>query len=309
LDPSNPDVVYAGTAFSNDFFCNDGEGILKSTDGGATWAQLPGPLPSGPGLVAEVWSLGVSPTDGNVLLAVASSGSGNGLYRSPDGGSTWEQVIASESTGNGYQVLFDPTNGNVAYASLDTVYKSVDGGSTWTTANGTGSNVLPAGYIWLAIAPSSPSTLYAGTGSQPAFGTYMFRTTDGGQNWTPLTDPDWSSMVLVDPVNPNIILSAGYGLYESMDGGSSWNWGDSGFYGFRGGMEFSADGGVLYMGTEGGVWAATNVAASPWTLTDLNAALATSDFLNVVIHPTNPSIAFAASDSNGVALYSGQLEW
>jgi len=49
LDPSNPDVVYAGTALVNDSFCNDGEGILKSTDGGATWTQLAGPLPYGPG--------------------------------------------------------------------------------------------------------------------------------------------------------------------------------------------------------------------------------------------------------------------
>jgi photosystem II stability/assembly factor-like uncharacterized protein len=310
LDPSNPDVVYAGTDLNNDSFCNDGEGILKSTDGGATWTQLAGPLPYGAGLVARIWSLAVSPSDGNVLLAVDQSAAGIGLYRSADGGNTWNRVVAPETTGNGYQVLFDPTNGSIAYASLDTVYKSTDGGDTWAAANGTGSNVLPAGsYIWLAIAPSSPSTLYAGTGAEPSSGTYMYKTVDGGQNWTPLVFPWWSSIVLVDPTNPDVVVSGSVGLSESTDGGSSWSSADTAFGGFHGGMAFSADGGVLYMGTEGGVWAASNVTANPWTLTDLNVTLATTDFYNIVIHPTNPSIAFAASASNGVALYSGQLEW
>ena len=72
LDPSNPDIVYAGTAFSDADFDNMGAGILKSSDGGNTWTQLPGPLPIGPGLEAVIRSLAVSPSDGNILLAVDS---------------------------------------------------------------------------------------------------------------------------------------------------------------------------------------------------------------------------------------------
>ena len=88
--------------------------------------------------------------------------------------------------------MFDPTNGNIAYAALyaNGVYKSTNGGLTWTAINGTGTNNLPlthAGRIALAIAPSSPTTLYAGI--QNATGSSLlglFKTTDGGSNWTKL---------------------------------------------------------------------------------------------------------------------------
>ena len=61
-------------------------------------------------------------------------------------------------------MLFDPSNGNIAYATLGGVYKSTDGGNTWASANGTGANTLPAGsYYGLAIAPSSPQTLFVDT--------------------------------------------------------------------------------------------------------------------------------------------------
>jgi len=307
LDPSNPDIVYAGTSVSNYLFGNLGAGILRSSDGGATWTQLPGPLPTGPGFQAVIWSLAVSPSDGNILLAVDSSATGAAVYRSSDGGNTWNQVIAPNTAFAG-QVLFDPSNGNIAYATLGGVYKSTDGGNTWTVANGTGSNVLPAGNSYaLGIAPSSPETLYAGTDQSSAAN--MFKTVDGGQNWTPLPFPWWSWMVRVHPANPNVVVSGSYGLFESMDGGSTWNLVDSGFAGLHGGMEFSADGSVLYLGTEGGVWAATNVTSSPWTLTDLNATLATTEFFGIAIHPTNPGISFAGSQSNGVDMYSGELQW
>jgi len=309
LDPTNPDIVYAGTGFSDAFFANMGAGILKSSDGGNTWTQLPGPLPTGSGLEAAIWSLAVSPSDGNILLAVGQSASGTAVYRSGDGGNTWNQVLAP-STALGTQVMFDPSNGSTAYACLDTVYESTDGGNTWTAASGTGSNVLPSGTsLALGMAPSSPTTLYAG--NCPSSGTFMYKTVDGGQNWTPLpsiaTGCAW--MVRVDPANPNVVVSGSAGVAESVDGGSSWKFVDAGFAGFHGGMEFSADGSVLYLGTEGGVWAATNVTANPWTLTDLNATLATTDFFGIVIHPTSPKIGFAGSQSNGVDMYLGELLW
>lgn len=185
LDPTNPDIIYAGTAdFST--LGKMGAGILKSSDGGATWTVLPGPLPTGPGLVALVPWLAVSPSDGNVVLAVDDSTEGTAaLYRSADGGNTWKQVIAPNTASIG-QVLFDPTNGNIAYATLGGVYKSTDGGNTWASANGTGSGALAAGnFLALAIAPSSPETLFIGTTNET--GVQMFKSVDGAKNWTPLT--------------------------------------------------------------------------------------------------------------------------
>ncbi len=123
LDPNNPNIVYAGTSVSNALFSNTGTGILKSSDGGSTWTQLPGPSPTGPGLETVVESLAVSPSDDNVVLAADASGAGPGVYRSADGGNTWTQVIAPNTASWG-KVLFDPTNGNIAYASLGGIYKS-----------------------------------------------------------------------------------------------------------------------------------------------------------------------------------------
>ena len=306
LDPSNPDVVYAGTDLNNDFFCNDGAGILKSTDGGATWQQLQGPLPYGPGLEASISSLAVSPSDGNIVLALEASASDTAVYRSADGGNTWNQVLGP-SRNAGLQVLFDPANGSIAYASLDTVYKSTDGGNTWATANGMGSNVLPTGTLFsLGIAPSNPSALYAS--GNPSSGANTFKSVDGGQNWTPLPDSPWGEVV-VDPTDPNVVFVGSAGLERSTDGGSTWTLLDGGGGGYHGGIAFSADASRLYLGSEWGVWVANNVTNSGWTRTSLNGSLATSLMVGVATHPTDPTIAFAATDNNGVAMYSGALAW
>ncbi|MFZ0963656.1 MAG: choice-of-anchor D domain-containing protein [Terriglobia bacterium] len=308
LDPSNPDVVYAGTDQGDEFFCNYGVGILKSTDGGATWTQLPGPLPYGPGLMASIRSLAVSPSDSDVLLAVAQSANGTELYRSTDGGNTWNGVIAPRAVGDGgSQVLFDPTNGSIAYACLDTVYESVDGGNTWAAASGTGSNVLPTlTGISLGIAPSNPSTLYVA--GQPPSGANMYKSVDGGQNWTPLPGSPLGE-VAVDPTDPNVVFVGFAGLERSTDGGSTWALLDAGGGGYHGGIAFSADGSLLYLGSEWGVWAANNVTKSGWTRTSLNGSLAISLMTGVATHPTDPTIAVAGTANNGVATYSGALAW
>lgn len=86
----------------------------------------------------------------------------NGIYGSADGGSNWTQVLSGNPSNS---VIFDPTNGSVAYATATGIYKSTDAGQTWTPINGSGTSALPvanAGRIALAMAPSSPTTLYAG---------------------------------------------------------------------------------------------------------------------------------------------------
>ena len=168
LDPSNSNIVYAGTGEEN--FAGDsyyGAGILKSTNAGANWTQLCGPFcgPVGPdsafGGGARIGGLAVHPTNGQILLAAVQFAPGDGIYRSVDGGVSWTLVIGGNS---GNSVIFDPTNGNIAYASLgaafpggtESVFKSTNAGQTWAPANGTGANVLAlgnAGRIVLAIAP------------------------------------------------------------------------------------------------------------------------------------------------------------
>ena len=88
LDPTNPDIVYAATAQPNRLFGTTGLGILKSTDGGTTWTQLPGLVSHGPGLEASTWSLAVSPSHGDVLLVGDKSATGMAVFRPTDDAST-----------------------------------------------------------------------------------------------------------------------------------------------------------------------------------------------------------------------------
>jgi len=199
IDPSNHSTIYVGTGEEN--YNGDayyGAGILKSTDGGTSWAQIKGPF-GGPNNAfaggAFIGALAVEPDNSAVILAGVRIYMGTtGIYRSEDGGATWTSVL---SASDGRAIVFDPSNGNIAYAALQSigVYKSFDAGKTWALINGTGSNVLPAnvGRIALAIAPSSPSTLYAGV--QDAYSGSLlgfFKTIDGGANWVKLANtPDY----------------------------------------------------------------------------------------------------------------------
>jgi hypothetical protein len=128
LDPSNPDIIYAGTGEAN--FAGDnyyGAGVLKSTDGGASWTNLPGPFagPVGPdsffGGGAHIAALAVQPANGQILLAAVHFLFRDGIYRSTDGGVNWTLVLPGA---RGTAVFFDPTNANIAYAALGEVFGS-----------------------------------------------------------------------------------------------------------------------------------------------------------------------------------------
>ncbi len=170
--------------------------------------------------------------------------------------------------------------------------------------------MLPAGNVFaLAIAPSSPETLYAGGYISRGAGPNMFVTVDGGHNWTPLSAAPWCNQVLVDPANANVVFIGAGGPYRSTDGGQTWEGPFDGGDGFHGGMAISADGSKLLLGSEFGAWLATDLTSANLTLTNLNPTLATSLLLGTAIHPTNPNIGLAGSQSNGVDLYFGTMSW
>ena len=242
LAPSSPDIVYVGTGEQN----NSGDsyygaGILKSTDGGSTWTQLANPF-VGPfstsrvnGGGARIGAIAVHPSNPNVVLAAIDKtpASTAGIYRSADGGATWTQVLPGAV---GTDVVFNPADGSIVYAALGSaggstlngVYKSVDTGATWTPAAGAAPAALPAtnvGRISLAMAPSSPDTIFAGiqnSASSALLG--LYKTTDGGQSWNRLiTAPDYcnpqcsyNNVIRVDPANPNVVVAVGLPPYRSM---------------------------------------------------------------------------------------------
>lgn len=341
LDPTNSNIIYAGTGeenFSGDSYY--GAGILKSTNGGTSWTQICGSFcgPVGPdgyyGGGARIGGLTVHPTNGQVLLAAVALLFQDGVYRSTDGGNSWTRVLSGNP---GNSVIFDPTNGNIAYASLgapfnggtEGVFRSTNSGQTWATANGTGGNVLNltnAGRIVLGMASSSTTTLYAGISDVTTGGLHgFFKTTDGGTNWSQLAStPDYctpqcwyDNVVAVQPTNPNVVFAGGAfttTLVRTTDGGTSWATLQSAQnFGFlhadMHALTF-ANANTLYLGNDGGAYVTTQITASNPSFTALNSTLGLTQFFpGLSIHPTNASIALGGTQDNGTVLYSGALTW
>ncbi len=244
IDPNSHNTIYVGTGeenFNIDAFF--GAGVLKSTDGGNTWAQLGASTFVGPFSpqigAARIGAIAVDPNNSSVVLAgaaFADQGSPSGIYRSADGGSTWTLALAGDA---GTAVVFDPVaSAKTAYAALgfpggDTnngIYKSTDEGQTWTKLTVSTLTGTQMGRITLAFAPSttgSGATIYAAiadasTESSLLLGLYV--TTNGGTTWTLVPNtPDFCQetaspasgqcyydlAVAVNPTDPGFIVLGG----------------------------------------------------------------------------------------------------
>lgn len=183
------------------------------------------------------------PLGGNVYCLVADparpstvyAGTALGVFRSDDGGATWSRPAGGSPPGRVQTIAVDPTSSGVLYAGTLTpngvpslgVYKSTDGGATWTAISAglvdpfTGFAPLDVGA--LAIDPGTPSTLIAGTRFSE-----IFKSTDGGTSWYPVTAGGYSAGLQVfaiqyDPSNSKTVYAAStLGLLKSADGGESW---------------------------------------------------------------------------------------
>jgi len=253
VSPSNPDIVYVGSGEGLQRpDLSVGDGIYKSTDAGKTWVHLG--LRDG----QQIPALAVDPHNPNrIFAAVLGHPYGpnpeRGIFRSTDGGATWEKVLFKNENTGGSDVEIDPSDPDTVYASLwqsrlgpweddnafagtgGGLFKSTDGGTTWRKL----SHGLPADLVQinLAIAPSQPNRLYAtiATTEPGAYasdkGLGFFRSDDGGENWTRITDDPRPAMKIgggdlpiarVDPKNPDVVYSASIVTVRSSDGGRTW---------------------------------------------------------------------------------------
>jgi photosystem II stability/assembly factor-like uncharacterized protein len=315
LDPAHPDTVYVGTGQET-----LGAGVLKSTDGGATWTNIPGPFVTTSGGRYPVTAIAVDPADGQVVLAAShaccSSTFDGAIWRSADGGASWTAVVSGG--GDGTQVLFDPSNGQVAYAAVNGqgVLRSTDGGLTWAPRNGSGTTALPAGLsgAQLAIAPSQPALMYAAFSS--ASGPSFFKTTDAGQSWTALANAGVDLIgLVVSPADPKVVFGAFFGspgpVLRSLDGGQTWSFPANGTIHIDGhAVAFSADGSRLYVGTDGGAWSTTDYRANGPAWINLNATLSTIQaYSGLAIHPTDVNTGFIGTQDNRQEKLTGSLLW
>ncbi|MDR3747876.1 MAG: hypothetical protein P4M04_06965 [Acidobacteriota bacterium] len=233
------------------YFGSVGGGIWKTTAAGVTWTPIFDSQP-----VASIGALEVAPSNPNILYAGTGESdirsdlsSGNGVYKSTDGGATWKNLGLHDSKQIS-RIVVDPQNPDVVYVGVlghaygpneeRGVYKTLDGGVTWTRPLNKGPEV---GVSDLAMASSNPAVLFAGTWNahRPPWSTYaplrgpgggLYRSTDHGATWTQLDgqglpDGDWGRVgVAVAPDGKRVyaLIEAAKksGLYRSDDGGDSW---------------------------------------------------------------------------------------
>ncbi len=239
IDPSNEDVVWAGTGEANPR--NDvsfGDGVYKTVDGGKTWTNM--------GLQGTKYisRILIDPRDpGHVIVGalgdVFSDSKDRGVYVTWDGGKTWQQTLYVGPESGASDLAMDVRNPSVIYAGIwefqrrpwtftsggtdDGLYKSTDGGRTWTRLTGHGLPNGITGRIGLAVAPSNGDRVYALIESKEGI---LWRSDDAGVTWTLVSNdtlvdqrPFYFTHIAVDPKNPDRVYGVSTMLSRSNDGG------------------------------------------------------------------------------------------
>jgi photosystem II stability/assembly factor-like uncharacterized protein len=284
---SNADIIYVGSGEGlHRPDLSVGDGMYKSIDGGNTWTHLG--LRDG----QQIAQIAVDPRNAErVFVAVAGHPYGpneeRGIFRSSDGGKTFEKVLYKDENTGGADVVIDPSNPETIYASLwesregawenakfdgtnGGIFKSIDGGKNWNQLT----KGLPEGIIQanITIAPSAPKHLFAAVAS--AAGASLLSSDDAGENWTVATNDARPAtrigggdlpVLRFDPKNPDVLYSASIVCWKSVDAGKTW---------------------TALRGAPGG-----------------------DDYQNIWINPNNTDIILLGSDQGAVITVNGGKTW
>jgi photosystem II stability/assembly factor-like uncharacterized protein len=286
--PSNPNIIYVGSGEGLQRpDLSTGDGIYKSADGGKTWRHVG--LRDGQQIPAII----VDPADPNrVFVAVLGHPYGanqeRGVFRSTDGGESWQKVLYKDENTGATALAFDPADATTVYAVLwasrqgpwengawqgkeSGLFKSTDGGTTWQPlTKGLPTTEQGLGRIGIGIAPSDPKRIYALVDAPRQGG--LYRSDDAGETWQRVSNETrtWGrgsdfAEVKVDPKNKDIVYVANTSTYRSTDGGKSF---------------------TAFKGAPGG-----------------------DDYHTVLINPDNPQIILLASDQGAIISVNGGQTW
>jgi photosystem II stability/assembly factor-like uncharacterized protein len=248
--PSDPNIVWAGTGETwIRSHISAGAGIYKSVDAGKSWTLM------GLEKTGRIGRIMIDPQNPNIVFAAAMGFSygpqpDRGLFRTTDGGKTWEKVLFVDENTGCSDVVMDPNHSSVLYAGMwqfvihtwaqesggpgSGVFKSVDGGATWKRLTGHGLPEQDLGKVGLAIAKSDSNRVYAlletGTGEpwkgKPTAAGELWRSDDGGDNWKMMTPnhdvggrPHYYFRMAVEPDNANDLYFLTASFSQSLDGG------------------------------------------------------------------------------------------
>ena len=241
---SDPNVIYVGTgetAIRKDV--TGGDGVYRSVDGGATWENV------GLSDTMYIGKIRVHPQDADLVYVAAlghihGPNEERGVFRSQDGGESWEKVLYKSAKAGAVDLSMDPTNPRIIFASVwETsrsfwtlssggpdcgLHRSTDGGDTWTDiSNHPGLPTAMKGKIGVAISPARPQRVWAII-EAAEHGGGLYRSDDGGDTWALMSDkreligrPFYYCHVFADPQDADTMYVLDFKMWKSTDGGSS----------------------------------------------------------------------------------------
>ncbi len=329
IDPTNANIMYAGTG--EGFFNSDalrGVGVLKSTDGGSTWAALSSFSGSPAGFPYYVNDLYIRPDLSSTIYAATNQG----VFRTTNSGSTWTYIKRGDNTYRATQIVASATAPQTFYVafgnfSRDGIYETTNGGTAWTKLAG-GFPTSGFNRISMGISKSNPLVLYAVLTDSATYGTKAIeRSSDGGATWTAVVAPTdagggthlgtqgwYDNVVAVHPTNENIVYIGGINSFKSVSGGATWTQITSGYSPFihpymhvdQHAMALDPNNAqVVYFGNDGGMYKSTDGGGS---FTNANAGLAVTQFYSGAVHPTL-DIFYGGTQDNGTLKGTGTLSW
>ncbi|MGV6860346.1 MAG: VPS10 domain-containing protein [Putridiphycobacter sp.] len=330
FDPNNTNTLYVGTGDKNfGGHSHIGNGVYKSTDGGTTWNN------SGlteTGIVTEVI---VDPSNSNTVYAATlgntfAKSNDRGVYKSTDGGATWNNILFISDSSGVIDMMMDPSDPNVLYASgynrLNTfqshrvygpaakIFKTTDGGNNWTTLGG-GLPTTDESRVGLAMDLNQPDTIFAIYVSSSNLDIKdVYKSTDAGINWTAMnihsagvpTDMmgnfGWYfGEVYINPYDVDNIILAGVDMYQTLDGGNTWsqnvpNWWTYEVHADKHDVLF-LDATSYIIATDGGLYKTTN---SGTTWSDIE-NIPVTQFYHIAVDPNNFGTYGGGAQDNGTS--------
>ncbi|MCP4291380.1 MAG: T9SS type A sorting domain-containing protein [bacterium] len=321
VDPQNPDTVWLGTGEANAIsYSVFGQGIYRSDDAGQTW-QNKG-LADG----RYIARIAVDPTDSDRVFSAVTGkifGTGNnrGIYRTTNGGDSWDKVFALTDSTAATDLAINPDNPDIIYAAMwertrglnyrtsggptSGIYRSTDGGDTWNELTlGLPSGIR--GRIGISLCTSQPNVLYAVYVGADAQYQGVYKTTNGGNTWTSVGTSALNGIhssfgwyfgnIRVNPANPDHAYVLGLYNYRTTNGGNSWSEVGSNMHVDHHAMAFApSNPNRVYEGNDGGLYISTNGGSN---FTKVNNQ-PTSQFYAVEVDYQNPDHLYGGTQDNG----------
>lgn len=245
IDPNNPEVVWVGTGENvSGRHVGWGDGIYLSRNGGKSWKQM------GLDKSEHIGKIIIDPRNSNVIMVAAegplwASGGDRGLYRSEDGGASWNKTLKIDEDTGVTDIEFDPSNPDVVYAAAyqrrrhtwsllaggpkSGIYKSTDNGNSWRQVT-TGLPSGDKGKIGLAVTPADPQLVYAtieANDKEKGF----YKSYDKGESWQKQssytsggTGPHYYQEIEASPANSDLVYQMDVFLHVTRDGGNTFDY-------------------------------------------------------------------------------------